>query len=98
MSFGKSIKTDRLVKHKTLNFIQAKWNKFVERCTRDLDEISDDSLDEWTDSLSKIISQKVCQFIPCKVGGRNRVSVPWWNKACTDAKGQGKENIHYLKD
>ena len=68
-----------------LNFSKANWKEVAEACSRDLEEVNEGTVDEWSRSLCDMISRNVRQYIPERKGLKQKMCVPWWNRACSEA-------------
>lgn len=67
------------------NFLKADWEKFETLCDDLLPGLQDNSIDEWNNGLSGIISTAAASAIPKKGIGLQKKMVPWWNKECDEA-------------
>ena len=85
VKFGQSLLVEEDSRPRALDYSKAKWEQFVEGCTKGRDKVKrDGTIDEWNNSLCDMIIDNVNHSIPRKKAAK-RKSVPWWNKKCDAA-------------
>lgn len=83
---------------KIFDFVRAKWDEFQVGIGKSLGEInSAGSIDEYYDSLTKMILKVALKTIPCRGAPKERVVVPWWNSDCDKAVKKRKQAFKTLR-
>lgn len=96
--FGRSLIVVQGDLGKRFDFSRAEWGKFGVEIGKSLGEInSEGSIDEFNDSLSKMIFDVALRTIPCRGVPKDRVIVPWWNSDCDKAVKERKQAFKLLR-
>ena len=84
--FGRSLIEEPVNLSLRLNYKRANWIKFEEDVNMGLSLISSErGVDEWNNSLTKVIWSATVQNIPKKIIPIRGSMVPWWSEECNDA-------------
>ena len=90
--FGRSLIVVQGDLGKRFDFSRAIWGKFGVEIEKSLGEInSEGSIDEFNDSLSKMIFDVAIMTITCRGVPKARVIVPWSNSDCNKVVKERKQ-------
>lgn len=100
LRFGKALLTkDEHIPH-YFDYGRADWKRFSKLCDESIDKIieaEEGTLNEWN-RLCEIVMNCAYMSIPIKKTPRERVCVPWWNKACDDAVRKRKSSLQSVEE
>ncbi len=77
---------------------KADWNYFSKHCETNKDIVVEDSVETFSDSITKLIMEAATLFIPQRIAGQKNKNIPWWKEECSKAIKERNKTFKQLRE